>query len=519
MTDQKTEIQPEALVLAVIDIGTNSIRMSIGQMLSDGRIEILEKLQRAVHLGQDTFVRSQLGRVTMQAAISILREFKRRIDFYAAKSVWTVATSSLREARNADVFVDRVLMTTGLEVEIIDSTQEGKLTVSAVQAALDADLSLLGSRTLITEVGGGSTTLTFLRKGQIMASQSLGLGSVRIQEVLGTGSSPWEQTSDFIRNEIVSVLSPLGALMPLKTVRSFFAVGGDVRFVGSQIGRSLKSGIFRLVPKNGFAQLLDTLKGYSIEQLAGRYDLPYSQVETLVPALMVYQELLGATQAQNMMVSYVSMRDGLLLELARRVKGQQDQSLSREVIQSALGIAQKYKVNLHHARRVADCAVKIFDELQKEHGLGYRCRVLLEAAALLHETGTFVSSRGYHKHTFYLVAHSELFGLTAAEVQIAAHVARYHRRSVPKPSHLDYMSLSRENRILVNKLAAILRLAKAMDVSDIRQIDQLRFDLQEDLLTIHIPGLSDHSLRKRSMEIRSDFFEDVYGVKIHFTGQ
>jgi len=521
MTEQEAKnVQfPDAPVLAVIDIGSNSIRMSIGQVLADGTIEILEQLQRAVHLGQDTFRLSHLDRLTMQAAISILREFKRRIDFYSARTVWAVATSALREARNADVFIDRVLMTTGLEIDVIDSAQEGRLTVSAVRAALEKDVSLMGSQTLITEVGGGSTVLTLIRNGQIMASQSLGLGSIRLHEVLGTGGSSWEQASDFIRNEIISVLSSLEGLMPLKSVRSFFALGGDMRFVGNQIGKPLKTKTFRIIPKIGFLRLLNKIKEYSIEQLVSRYDLTYAEAETLVPALMVYQELLNATRAKELVVSYISMRDGLLLELSRRLTGQQEQSRSVEVIQSALAIAEKYKVNLHHARRVAASAVKIFDELKSEHGLRYRHRVLLEAAALLHEAGAFVSPRGYHKHTFYLVANSEIFGLTGSEVQIAAHVARYHRRSAPKPSHLEYMSLSRENRIIVNKLSAILRLAKAMDVSDVRQIDQLRFDLREDVLTIHIPGLSEHSLRKRSMEIRSDVFEDVYGVRIHFAGQ
>lgn len=509
---------PEVPVLAVIDIGSNSIRMSIGQVLPDGTIEILERMQRAVHLGQDAFRLSHLDRITMQTAISILREFKRRIDFYAAKRVWTVATSALREARNADVFVDRVLMTTGLEVDIIDSNEQGRLTVLAVRAALRKDVSLMGTQTLITEVGGGSTMMTLLRNGQIIASQGLGLGSIRLQEVLGTGGSPWQQASDFIRNEIASVLSSLESVMPLKSVSTFFAMGADARFVGNQIGKPLKTSQFRAVAKAGFGRLLDKIKDCSIEQLASRYDLPYTEAETLVPALMIYQELLDATKAKTLVASYVSMRDGLLLELSRRLSGQQEQTLSQEAVQSALAIAEKYKVNLHHARRVAASAVRIFDELQAEHGLGDRYRVLLETAALLHEVGSFVSTRAYHKHTFYLVTHSEIFGLTSEEVQIAAHVARYHRRGAPKPTHLEYMSLSRENRIIVNKLAAILRLAKAMDISDVRQIDRIRFDLREDVLTIRIPGLSEHSLRKRSMEIRSDFFEDVYGLKIHFTG-
>lgn len=517
--EAKAVPHPEVPVLAVIDIGSNSIRMSIGQVLPDGSIEILERLQRAVRLGQDVFVLSRLDRITMQTAISILREFKRRIDFYAAKRVWTVATSALREARNAEVFVDRVLMATGLEVDIIDSNEQGRLTVSAVRSALKKDLSLMGTQTLITEVGGGSTMLTLLRNGQIVSSQGLGLGSIRLQESLGTGGSPWQQASDFIRNEIASTLSSLESMMSLDSVRTFFAMGADARFVGDQIGKPLKTLLFREISKSGFLRLLDKITNYSIEQLASRYDLPYSEAETLVPALMIYQELLNATKAKTMVVSYVSMRDGLLLELSGRLSGQQEQTYSQEAIQSALAIAEKYKVNLHHARRVAASAVRIFDELKAEHGLGDRYRVLLETAALLHEIGTFVATRAYHKHTFYLVSNSEIFGLTGADVQVAAHVARYHRRGVPKPTHPEYMSLPRENRMVVNKLAAILRLAKAMDIIDVRQIEQVQFDLREDTLTIRIPGLSDHSLRKRSMEIRSDFFEDVYGLKIHFTGR
>lgn len=122
--------------LAAIDIGTNSIRLVIGQLLPDGQIEILEKAHRTVRLGQDSFRRSRLERVTMQTAVSILREFKRMLDLYKVRHVWTVATSALREARNADVFRDRVLMATGLSVDVIDGPQEGRLTVTA---AFDAE--------------------------------------------------------------------------------------------------------------------------------------------------------------------------------------------------------------------------------------------------------------------------------------------------------------------------------------------------------------------------------------------
>ncbi|HOQ04876.1 MAG TPA: Ppx/GppA phosphatase family protein [Anaerohalosphaeraceae bacterium] len=508
----------EPPILAVIDIGTNSIRMSIGQVLADGSVEVLERLQRAVHLGQDAFRFGRLERITIRAAISILREFKRRIDFYGARRIWTAATSALREARNADVFVDRVLMSTGLEVDILDPTEQGRLTVLAVREALKNDMSLMGCQTLITEVGGGSTMLTFLKNGQITASQGLGLGSIRLQEMLEPAGRNWMQTSEFIRREIESIVSPLESLMPLRSVKTFLTLGADARFAAEQIGTPLPNPSFRKISRARFRRFLEKLKNFSPEQLAQQYDLPYTEAETLVPALLIYQELLDATSAKEWIVSSVSMRDGLLVELSRRSSGRQEQVFRQEAVQSALALAEKYKVNLDHAQRVAACAVRLFDALKTEHGLSERHRLLLEIAALLHEIGMFVSARAYHKHSLYLILNSEIFGLSREEVQIVAHTARYHRRGTPKPTHVEYMSLSRENRLAVNKLAALLRLAKAMDLEETRQIEQMRIRLQDDTLTIEVPGLSEESLKTQSIGLGTDFFEDVYGLKILWTG-
>ncbi|MHC5083040.1 MAG: Ppx/GppA phosphatase family protein [Planctomycetota bacterium] len=516
----KSTIQQEepasGVLLGAIDIGSNSIRMVIGQMDADGRIELLEKAQRGVRLGQDSFLRTQLGRATMQAAVAILREFRRKLDSYGVEHIWTVATSAVREAQNADVFMDRVLMATGLEVDIIDAPLEGRLTVSAVRSVMDSGKPSLGTHTLITEVGGGNTMLTILEHGEIEAAQSLPLGSIRLQEVLGTSGQPAGQVAALIQNEVVSVLSTVESVMSLKDIKTVFAVGADARFAASLIGKPLENPHFHSIRRKAFDKLVEKFKSLSIADIVSKYDIPYEDAETLLPALMIYQELFSATKAKELVVSSVSMRDGLQQELARGSRGQEDKSFAKEVIQSSLSIAEKFKVNLHHARRVAGCATRLYDELIAEHGLSYRHRVLLESAALLHEIGTFVSTRAYHKHTSYLISNAEIYGLTRSEVAIVANVARYHRRSSPKPTHPEYMSLSQENRIVVNKLAAILRLAKALDVSDAGSIDQLKCRIEQDQLTVLVPGMSDLSVRKRSLDIRTDLFVDVYGVKVEF---
>ena len=113
-------------------------------------------------------------------------------------------------------------------------------------------------------------------------------------------------------------------------------------------------------------------------------------------------------------------------------------------------------------------------------------------AALLHEVGGFVSSRAHHKHSEYLIANSEIFGLNRNETAVVSQIARYHRRSVPRSSHPMYMALTRESRVVVNKLAALLRVADALIRGHRRRESDIRFQRQGDELIVH------HARRPRS---------------------
>jgi exopolyphosphatase / guanosine-5'-triphosphate,3'-diphosphate pyrophosphatase len=230
--------------------------------------------------------------------------------------------------------------------------------------------------------------------------------------------------------------------------------------------------------------------------------------------MLIFRALMRSTKAKELIVPQVSMRDGVLLELARRCNEQEDPGEIQEVIQSAMILAEKFKINIHHAKRVAGCALRLFDELKTVHKLPARARLFLEVAAILHEAGAFVSPRGYHKHTWYLIANSEIFGLTRLEIAIVAHVARYHRRSGPKTTHVEFMSLPKESRILVSKLAALLRLAKALDITDIGQIDHIQCKCDQDTVRLLIPQASDMSVSKYSVELRGDMFEDIFGYNL-----
>ncbi|MBN1393972.1 MAG: Ppx/GppA family phosphatase [Pirellulales bacterium] len=514
LSDQSDDAEPIKIV-AAIDVGANALRMVVAEVFADGRIELLERLQRAVRLGQDTFRRGRLGGQSMRAAIDVLRNFRHVLDLYKVEKVRAVATTAVREASNGETFLDRVFMATRLNVEVIDPSEESRLTVSAVRQAVGDSLGVNQRQTLIADVGGGGTLLTVLECGEIAASQSLRLGSIRLQETLSTSEESPRRSADLLRQHVSNTLAVLESVVPLAEIDSFVAVGGDARFAAREIGRPApEAEELAVIDAAAFDKLVAKCEKHTAEELSKRYGIPFAEAETLNPALLVYQVLLKRTKADQMIVSHVSMRDGLLLELAREVTGKEDETLPAGVIHSAAAIAEKYHADSAHAEGVADAAVRLFDLFQADHGLAPRYRLLLRVAAILHEVGSYVSSRAHHKHSEYLIANSEIFGLTRHEINLVAQIARYHRRSVPRASHQSYASLNRESRMIVSKLAALLRVADAVVRGRNRRQTEIHFQRQDDELIISMPGGSDLLLEQRSVESKGGMLEDIYGVKI-----
>lgn len=499
--------------IGVIDIGTNSVRLQIAEVYDDGQTEVMEKAWLPVRLGQDTFVKRQLSRRSMNAAISVLRGYQEMLDTYQVDHIRAVATSAVREANNADAFLDRIFMSTGLDVEIIEPTEEIRLTVSAVRDSLGAK-ELGRGYAVVTDIGGGSALLALLQHGQIIASGSYALGSIRLQESLDTSGESPQRAADMLRQQIASVVRALSQTMKTAKARKFIAVGGDARFAAHQLGRPGSNEHTFHIDRQEFLDLVERLENHSPEELAREFKMPFSDAETLVPALLVYEAVLNATAAKELTVSDVSMRDGLMRDLALQAVGKRDTEEITGAVRSAMTVVEKYQCDEAHAKHVADLAVRLFDELQDEHHLQPRQRLLLQVAALLHEVGGFISGRAHHKHSHYIISNTELFGLRAGEKDLVANIARYHRRSIPKPSHMPYMTLPREQRVIVSKLAAILRIADALERGHTQQVKDFRVEHHEDEIVIFVKGVTDLALERRALETKADLFEDIFGLTV-----
>jgi exopolyphosphatase/guanosine-5'-triphosphate,3'-diphosphate pyrophosphatase len=509
--------QKQMQVAAVIDIGSNSVRMVVAQIGAQGEITNLEQTRRAVRLGHDTFISGRLSQASMNVVISILRDYRQLLTEYAVNHVMAVATSAVREASNVDVFIDRVSHSTGFNIEVIEPSEESRLTVNAVCNAMPDAFAQTKGKQLIVEVGGGSAWLALLSEGRVVSSESYDLGSIRLQELLSTSQESVSHAADLLKHHTDSVLGTIKRSTSLNEVDQVIAVGGDMRFAAYRIGKPcgdpMKSSIIDLAEFDAF---VSNCVNSTPTELVRQFGIAFSEAETLVPALLVYQRLARATRVSEIMISNVSMRDGLLFDLSERLVGHEDLRFADSAVHAAATIGEKYHYDARHAEQVAKLSLQLFDALLDEHGLGPKHRLLLHLAAILHDVGSFISARGHHKHSYYLISNSEIFGIRHEDMVLIGLISRYHRRSVPKSTHPEYTAIPRDHRIVINKLAAILRVADALDRSHLQNVTALHIQKKEDALALWVTGTGDLTAEHKALVQKADLFEDTFGLKVIF---
>ncbi len=505
---------PSNLILAAIDIGSSAIRMDIAETRPDGSIRILDSLKKGVQLGREAFTQGHLSQETIRAACDALRDFKKVMDTYGVARYRAVATSAVRESSNSETFLDRLLMSTGLDVEVIDGPEENRLTLSAVMDSLRGVSDLGQAKSILVEVGGGSTDIAVLSGGELQQSGTFPLGSIRLRAEMSAGSAKHDQQIRALRRQIAGFVSSLKREMEIRDAAHCIALGGDVRFAARMLKNEAPDSKLTPIPKDKFSELVDSFARLTIDGLVQKYSIPYLDAETLAPALLTYLQILKETQAKDIIISDANIRAGILQDLAPAEQGKRLRNLSIQILSAARSLGRKYHYDENHAERVRELSVRLFDELKTEQRMTETHKLYLEVAAILHDIGLFISSRSHHKHSQYLISSSELFGLRQRELEIIASIARYHRRALPQRSHISFVSLDHDERMIVSKLAAILRVANALDKDHLQKAMDLKITREGDQIVLTAQNVADVAMGRLALAARSDFFNEIFGKKV-----
>jgi exopolyphosphatase/guanosine-5'-triphosphate,3'-diphosphate pyrophosphatase len=519
---------------AVIEIGSTGIRLLLAEFTPSGEWRILDQAGKPVALGRDVFTSGVVSRESSLECLAVLQGFREQLGAWDMEEgeVHIIATSAIRAARNRDIFTDRVRRETGLEVTIIEGIEENRLMYLAVRFALKNDFpQFWRSNSMILDVGGGSTEIMLLRRGKMVAAHSLKLGTILIDQKVRQGTGSARFIERYLKENVRNTQEFLNDELDLSNIRTLAAAGSDARQAARHIGENLNE-YCRIIKKSDFLTFVKTVENFSVEECVRRLDIPFVDAEGFVPGLLIYRTFLERLSAEELAVPAVSVREGCLIDLAGGIDGELRDDFSSQISASAVNLGRKFRFDEEHSRHVAALCMALFDALSREHGMNVRDRMLLEAAAILHDIGMFIRGSRHQCHGQYIVANSEIFGLKQDDLDIIGNVIRYHREELPSSRDIEYIALQREDRILVLKMAAILRVADALDRGHSQRISGIGVEKREETLIIRSEGspeisggsdfpaetplvnYRDLSLEQIGLKEKAGLFQDVFGYKV-----
>jgi exopolyphosphatase/guanosine-5'-triphosphate,3'-diphosphate pyrophosphatase len=503
-------------LVAILEIGSTGIRSLIAEIYGAGEWKFLDRAGKPIALGRDVFTSGQVSRESLLECLTLLQNFRELLSGWGIvdEDIHCIATSALRAARNRDVFVDRVRQETGFNFTVVEGIEENRLMYLAVRFAMKNDVpQFWRANSMIIDVGGGSTEIMLLRRGKMVAAHSLKLGTILIdrQSRLALGSVRFQER--YLSENIRNTSEFLNAEMMLSHVRTFVIAGADARLVAALIGREVNENCW-IISREEFVKFAEKVQNYSVDDTVQKLHIPFADAEGFVPGILVYKLFLERTAAVHVVVPLVSIREGLLIDMARGVDPELQEDFFSQVIASAINLGRKYHYDELHNRHVAKLCLTLFDELIREHGMNRRERMMLEVAATLHDVGMFIRSSGHQKHGQYIVANSEIFGLHQEELDIIANVIRYHRGDLPSQADIEYVALQKEERILTLKMTSILRAADALDRGHSQHIRSITVEKKSESIVLHTQGNYDLSLERIGLEEKGGLFQDVFGYKV-----
>ena len=505
---------------AVIEIGSTGIRLMAFEISTDSTWKVIDKSECVVPLGYDVFTTGYLSRDTILQTLHILNRFKEQLQGWAITENHThlIATSAFREAKNRDTVLDRIYVKTGFRVKVIDGIEENRLMYIALIESLKTEIPRLSKHnSLILEIGGGSTEIMLMDHGKMAAVHSLRLGTVLIEQSLKSLFSTSSEIHRFLEEFTRNTGANLKTEINLNDIKVFITIGTEARIAALSLGNQIAPRVWS-ISKENYNKFVKEVSNYSVEEVMAKFSLSYADSKAFNVGLLTYKLFLDLTQAEEIIVTDTNIREGLILSMISDSDAEIQQSFLYQVIASAKNLGKKYKYDELHGKNVRKVALQIYDTMKAEIGLDFHSRQLLEIAALLHDIGMFIRGSDHELHSNYIILHSDIFGLTKDDMQIISLVAKYHRGQGPNQNDSSFTSLPRTERISVLKLAAILRVADALDRSHSQKEIEISTKIEEDNLILRVEGVQNLNLEKIALLEKGDLFESVFGYKLILEG-
>ncbi len=517
---------PADSILAAIDVGTNSIHMVVVKIEPQiPAFTIIAREKSTVRLGDRDKINGNLTPEAIDRALKALQRCQEVAKSLQADQVIAVATSAVREAPNGTEFLQLIEAKLGLWVNLISGPEEARRIYLGVLSGLSLD----DQPHVIIDIGGGSTELILGDGHEPRSLTSTKIGAVRLATSMVTTDpiSPAEflALQGYVQGMLERSLEEIRSKIKPGEVLKMIGTSGTIETLAELNARDKTGNV--PAPLTGYYLSLKDIKEW-VNRLrrmsyTERLTIPgmsERRAEILLPGALILQEAMSALGLDRLTVCERSLREGIVVDwmVSRGMIEDRFRYQASVRQRSVLKTAKKYRVNLEHSERVAAFALDLFDQTKPLHSLGLGARNLLWAAAILHNCGHHVSHSSHHKHSYYLIRHSELLGYTDLEIETIANLARYHRKSPPKKKHDTYRNLaSKYHRRILDHLYPLLRLAVALDRRQVGGIEDVTCVLEPPVLKLYLtptqPG-DDCALELWNLGLTKVCFESHYNLQV-----
>lgn len=498
--------------LAAIDVGSNSVHMIIADVTREGHIEIVDRVKEVVRLGRRSFTTGRLTEQAMDLTVRTLDYFRRLAHLRRVGRMRAVATSAVREARNRAEFIRRIRRETGIAVEVISGKEEARLIFAAARHAL----GLEGGPHLLVDIGGGSAEFVLVMDGRPLWMKSAKLGAARLTERFLTDDPPTMAQRKRLERHLEATIGDLMREARRAGVVRAVGTSGSINTLVAMARAARGEELGRLHGADASAAEIAAITNQVLEANAAmRADLPgidAKRVDQLGAAAMLADFVLRRSGAPSLTACGWAMREGVLLGL---MSGHQSRKSPDARRRSVTGLAARFVGNNPHGRHVAKLALTLFDATALVLGLNGAARELLEYAALLHDVGHAIDHDRHNRHSYYLIKNGDLLGFDPVEIEILALAARGHRKQGGQFYPEELAGLSPVARRTARGLAAILRVADALDRSHFGVVKKLKTRYSPGRLVIEVGADRERvDLELWTCERRTDLLEKLLDRRI-----
>jgi exopolyphosphatase/guanosine-5'-triphosphate,3'-diphosphate pyrophosphatase len=502
--------------IAAIDVGSNSIRLVVAEVLTTGGYRVLDEERENTRMAAGLTKSGRLDPAAANATLTVLRNFLSIANGYGVGQIRAIGTSALRDADDGRDFCERVRKELKLPIEVISSTEEARLAFLSVARAFD----ISGREVAVADIGGGSMEIVLASSGLVDQVYSTKLGAVRVTEQCDVAAACSEKQLARLREFVDRTLRkqigkpPLIPDMLFGTGGTFTALAAIMMAREGQAGQPMWG--FR-VTRAQIRHLVADLAAMSLEKRRKVPGLSPQRADIIVAGLAIIERVMRHLRVNVVQVHTRGVRDGLLLTMVQQAA---PASVSTDERRAAVEeFARNGGVDLPHARQVARIAGSLWQQLAGPLALQLEDRELIESAALLANVGYLINFEGHHKHSYHLIRNSDLPGFERRQLQLLANVARYHRGSPPKQKHDHFRELSHDDQRRVSALAAILRLALALDRTHQQHVAEVRARVSDGEVRINVQANGDAEVDVWAAERKVELFEKVFGRKVRFSAR